>query len=152
MVLGKLAEKIRPFDAFSKTLDEIRIQTFSGGIVTIICSALMFLLFLSELHHYQTLKVAETLFVSVANRLIGWLVTTIEFVPSIDRLIDWLIDGYVAISRKMVSFCFFVSCSSSIFLHYERFSFFFRIRLMFQGRENCASTWTLHFSKYHADF
>ena len=151
MVLGKLAEKIRPFDAFSKTLDEIRIQTFSGGIVTIICSALMFLLFLSELHHYQTLKVAETLFVSVANRLIGWLVTTIEFVPSIDRLIDWLIDGYVAISRKMVSFSFLCLVPPRFFCTMKDFPSFPN-RLMFQGRENCASTWTLHFSKYHADF
>ncbi|OWA52463.1 Endoplasmic reticulum-Golgi intermediate compartment protein 3 [Hypsibius exemplaris] len=49
MLIGRLAEKIRPFDAFSKTLDEIRIQTFT------------------ELQHYQTLKVAETLFVDVSR-------------------------------------------------------------------------------------
>ncbi|XP_055346178.1 endoplasmic reticulum-Golgi intermediate compartment protein 3-like [Paramacrobiotus metropolitanus] len=65
--LGKLADKIRPLDAFSKTLDEIRIQTFSGGIVTILCTVLMLLLFLSELNHYQTLKVTETLFVDVSR-------------------------------------------------------------------------------------
>lgn len=67
MALGKLTDKIRPFDAFSKTLDEIRIQTFSGGIVTIVCTTIMILLFISEFHHYQTLKVTETLYVDVSR-------------------------------------------------------------------------------------
>ncbi|XP_054723258.1 endoplasmic reticulum-Golgi intermediate compartment protein 3-like [Uloborus diversus] len=63
----KLAEHIRKFDAYPKTLEDFRIKTFSGAAVTIVSAILITLLFISELNYYLTPEVTEELFVDVSR-------------------------------------------------------------------------------------
>lgn len=43
------------FDAFAKTLDEAKVKTTSGGILTLICSFTIFILLINEYRDYRTL-------------------------------------------------------------------------------------------------
>ncbi|KAK8749439.1 hypothetical protein OTU49_015357, partial [Cherax quadricarinatus] len=62
-----LADRLRQFDAYPKTLEDFQIKTFSGAAVTIVAGIIMTLLFLSELHDYLTPKIAEDLFVDTTR-------------------------------------------------------------------------------------
>lgn len=62
-----LAENIRKFDAYPKTLEDFRVKTFTGAAVTVISGIIMFALFISELNYYLTPEVTEELFVDVSR-------------------------------------------------------------------------------------
>ncbi|XP_074099706.1 endoplasmic reticulum-Golgi intermediate compartment protein 3 [Cotesia typhae] len=61
------AEVLRKFDAYPKTLEDFRVKTFSGAIVTIISSIIMVMLFISELRDFLTPNLDEELFVDTSR-------------------------------------------------------------------------------------
>ncbi|XP_035205428.1 endoplasmic reticulum-Golgi intermediate compartment protein 3-like [Stegodyphus dumicola] len=63
----KIAEQIRKFDAYPKTLEDFRVKTFSGAAITIVSAVVIVLLFISELNYYLTPEVTEELFVDVSR-------------------------------------------------------------------------------------
>nr|XP_039251597.1 endoplasmic reticulum-Golgi intermediate compartment protein 3-like [Styela clava] len=65
--LNSIFSKLRNFDAYPKTLEDFRIKTFAGATVTIISSAIMIFLFLSELRYYLTTDVMDELFVDMSR-------------------------------------------------------------------------------------
>eukprot|EP00106_Octopus_bimaculoides_P002225 XP_014769667.1 PREDICTED: endoplasmic reticulum-Golgi intermediate compartment protein 3-like [Octopus bimaculoides] len=54
---SNIITRLRQFDAYPKTLEDFRVKTFGGAIVTLISSMLMFVLFISELNYYLTKEV-----------------------------------------------------------------------------------------------
>ncbi|XP_043287548.1 endoplasmic reticulum-Golgi intermediate compartment protein 3 isoform X2 [Venturia canescens] len=62
-----IVEVLRQADAYPKTLEDFRVKTFSGAIVTIISSTIMFVLFVSELKDYLTPSINEELFVDTSR-------------------------------------------------------------------------------------
>lgn len=64
---NSIAEHIRKFDAYPKTLEDFRIKTFSGAAVTVVSAVIITVLFLSELNYYLTLEITEELFVDVSR-------------------------------------------------------------------------------------
>ncbi|XP_034944453.1 endoplasmic reticulum-Golgi intermediate compartment protein 3 isoform X2 [Chelonus insularis] len=58
---------LRKFDAYPKTLEDFRVKTFSGALVTIVSSIIMFSLFMSELKDYLTPSLDEELFVDTSR-------------------------------------------------------------------------------------
>ncbi|EFA04394.1 endoplasmic reticulum-Golgi intermediate compartment protein 3 [Tribolium castaneum] len=60
-------EKLRRFDAYPKTLEDVRIKTYGGAVVTIISLTIMTLLFWVELVDYLTPNVSEELFVDTSR-------------------------------------------------------------------------------------
>lgn len=68
MALAKnLYLKIRRFDAYPKTLDDFRVKTYAGAIVTILSGILMAFLFISELNDFLTPEVREDIFVDISR-------------------------------------------------------------------------------------
>ncbi|KFM75669.1 Endoplasmic reticulum-Golgi intermediate compartment protein 3, partial [Stegodyphus mimosarum] len=63
----KIAEHIRKFDAYPKTLEDFRVKTFSGAAITIVSAVVIVLLFISELNYYLAPEVTEELFVDVSR-------------------------------------------------------------------------------------
>ncbi|CAD5230009.1 unnamed protein product [Bursaphelenchus okinawaensis] len=59
MVLGDF----RRFDVYSKPLEDFRVKTSFGGLVSLVSFAVIFLLFLSETLSYFAVKIAEELYV-----------------------------------------------------------------------------------------
>lgn len=64
---GGLASKIKQFDAYPKTLEDFRVKTFGGAVVTGVSSFIMFILFISELNYYLTTEVHPELFVDTTR-------------------------------------------------------------------------------------
>ncbi|KAK3755752.1 hypothetical protein QZH41_019988 [Actinostola sp. cb2023] len=62
-----LLSALRRFDAYPKTLEDFRIKTFGGAIVTFISGVIMFLLFVSELNYYLSTEVTPELFVDTTR-------------------------------------------------------------------------------------
>ncbi|XP_063993800.1 endoplasmic reticulum-Golgi intermediate compartment protein 3 [Diachasmimorpha longicaudata] len=62
-----IADVLRKIDAYPKTLEDFRVKTFSGALVTIISSVIMALLFFSELRDYLTPNLNEELFVDTSR-------------------------------------------------------------------------------------
>ncbi|XP_071525804.1 endoplasmic reticulum-Golgi intermediate compartment protein 3 [Panulirus ornatus] len=62
-----IADRLRQFDAYPKTLEDFQIKTFSGAAVTIVAIIITALLFLSEFYDYLTPKIAEDLFVDTTR-------------------------------------------------------------------------------------
>ncbi|XP_065164178.1 endoplasmic reticulum-Golgi intermediate compartment protein 3 [Atheta coriaria] len=62
-----ILEKLRRFDAYSKTLDDFRIQTYGGATVTIVSITIMSLLIWVELNDYMTPNIEEELFVDTSR-------------------------------------------------------------------------------------
>ncbi|KAJ8916274.1 hypothetical protein NQ315_016414 [Exocentrus adspersus] len=60
-------KKLRRFDAYPKTLEDVKIQTYGGGTITIISFIIMSLLFWTELVDYLTPNVTEELFVDTSR-------------------------------------------------------------------------------------
>lgn len=60
-------ERLRQFDAYPKTLEDFRVKTFGGALVTVISSLLMVILFISELNYYLTKDVQPELFVDTTR-------------------------------------------------------------------------------------
>lgn len=62
-----LINRLRQFDAYPKTLEDFRIKTYAGAIVTLVSSIFMFILFVSELNYYLTKEVHPELFVDTSR-------------------------------------------------------------------------------------
>ncbi|XP_050302567.1 endoplasmic reticulum-Golgi intermediate compartment protein 3 [Anthonomus grandis grandis] len=60
-------KKLRKFDAYPKTLEDVRIQTLGGGAISIISVIIITLLFYTELINYLTPNVSEELFVDTSR-------------------------------------------------------------------------------------
>lgn len=59
--------KLRSLDAYPKTLEDFRIKTYGGALVTVVSASLMVILFLSELNFYLTKEVHMELFVDISR-------------------------------------------------------------------------------------
>ncbi|KAM4031784.1 endoplasmic reticulum-Golgi intermediate compartment protein 3 isoform 1-T1 [Anomaloglossus baeobatrachus] len=55
--------RLRQFDAYPKTLEDFRVKTCGGAVVTVISGLIMLILFLSELQYFLTKEVYPELFV-----------------------------------------------------------------------------------------
>ncbi|XP_073415475.1 endoplasmic reticulum-Golgi intermediate compartment protein 3 [Dendrobates tinctorius] len=55
--------RLRQFDAYPKTLEDFRVKTCGGAVVTVISGFIMLILFLSELQYFLTKEVYPELFV-----------------------------------------------------------------------------------------
>ncbi|XP_040453438.1 endoplasmic reticulum-Golgi intermediate compartment protein 3 isoform X3 [Falco naumanni] len=55
--------RLRRFDAFPKTLEDFRVKTCGGALVTVVSGLIMVLLFFSELQYYLTEEVHPELYV-----------------------------------------------------------------------------------------
>jgi len=64
---GGLASRLKQFDAYPKTLEDFRVKTFGGAVVTGVSSLIMFILFVSELNYYLTTEVHPELFVDTTR-------------------------------------------------------------------------------------
>ncbi|XP_014213436.1 endoplasmic reticulum-Golgi intermediate compartment protein 3 [Copidosoma floridanum] len=62
-----IQEKLRQLDAYPKTLEDFRVKTYGGAIVTILSSIIMVLLFISEVSDYLTPDLKEELFVDTSR-------------------------------------------------------------------------------------
>ena len=62
-----LLSKLKQFDAYPKTLDDFRVKTFGGAIVTGLSAFIMTTLFMSELSYYLTTEVHPELFVDTTR-------------------------------------------------------------------------------------
>ena len=58
---------VKRLDAYPKTLEDFRIQTSSGGALTIASAIIMILLFASEIGDYLMPQVKEELFVDTSR-------------------------------------------------------------------------------------
>lgn len=58
---------LRAFDVFPKTIAEFRHKTASGGAVSLVCSFLIFVLTISEVWDYMTVRTEEHLFVDTSR-------------------------------------------------------------------------------------
>ena len=59
-----LTDKLKSIDAFPKALDDFRVKTSTGGVVSIISMTLMMMLLVSELVYYMRPKTVDHLFVA----------------------------------------------------------------------------------------
>jgi len=64
---GGIASRLKQFDAYPKTLEDFRVKTFGGAVVTGVSSLIMFILFISELNYYLTTEVHPELFVDTTR-------------------------------------------------------------------------------------
>ncbi|KAM6458134.1 endoplasmic reticulum-Golgi intermediate compartment protein 3 isoform 2-T2 [Liasis olivaceus] len=55
--------RLKRFDAFPKTLEDFRVKTCGGALVTVVSGLIMFFLFFSELQYYLTKEVHPELYV-----------------------------------------------------------------------------------------
>lgn len=63
----EILKKLRRFDAYPKTLEDVRIQTLGGGAITIISMLIISILFWVEFLDYMTPNVTEELFVDTSR-------------------------------------------------------------------------------------
>ena len=63
-----MSGQLKRFDAYAKTLDDFRVRTTSGGLVTIVSSLLIFLLFVLELKYFLTTDIVQVLFVDTSRQ------------------------------------------------------------------------------------
>jgi len=64
---SKTLSALRKFDAYPKPLEDFRIKTKFGGLMTIICGCIMLLLFASETRDYLTPEIREELIVDTTR-------------------------------------------------------------------------------------
>ncbi|XP_043946036.1 endoplasmic reticulum-Golgi intermediate compartment protein 3 [Protopterus annectens] len=55
--------RLKQFDAYPKTLEDFRVKTCGGAVVTIVSGLIMLMLFISELHYYLSKEVHQELYV-----------------------------------------------------------------------------------------
>jgi len=65
--MADLASRLKQFDAYPKTLEDFRVKTFGGAVITSMSSFIMCILFLSEFHYYLTTEVHPELFVDITR-------------------------------------------------------------------------------------
>jgi len=63
----EIASKLRSFDAYPKTLDDFRVRTLSGAVVSIVSSIFILWLFFSEVSLYLSTEVQPELFVDTTR-------------------------------------------------------------------------------------
>ncbi|CAH0557870.1 unnamed protein product [Brassicogethes aeneus] len=63
----EVLEKLRRFDAYPKTVEDVRIKTYGGAAITIISVVIMSLLFWAEFLDYLSSDVSEELFVDTSR-------------------------------------------------------------------------------------
>jgi len=59
--------RMKQFDAYPKVLEDFRVKTYTGAMVTTVSTIIMALLFVSELRHYLTTDVKPELLVDTAR-------------------------------------------------------------------------------------
>ena len=59
--------KLRHFDAYPKPLEDFRVKTLSGAIITIFATFAIIILFAYEWHSYTTIEVDQELFVDLTR-------------------------------------------------------------------------------------
>eukprot|EP01048_Picozoa_sp_COSAG05_P016826 COSAG05_NODE_2218_length_3375_cov_289.130952_1_plen_232_part_00 len=64
--MDRLAASLRGFDAYPKTLDDVRVRTMSGAIVSLIGCALIIYLFVEELSNFRTIKTESNMYVDMS--------------------------------------------------------------------------------------
>lgn len=64
---GDLVTRMKQFDAYPKVLEDFRVKTYTGAMVTTISTIIMGLLFTSELRHYMQTDVHPELLVDTAR-------------------------------------------------------------------------------------
>src|SRR5271167_3218900 len=62
-----MSGQLKRFDAYAKTLDDFRVRTTSGGLVTIISTLTIFILFILQLQYYLTTDIEQVLFVDTSR-------------------------------------------------------------------------------------
>ena len=62
-----MSSQLLRFDAYAKTLDDFRVRTISGGLVTIISTIVIVVLFGLQLRYYLTTEVEQILFVDTSR-------------------------------------------------------------------------------------
>jgi len=63
-----MSGQLKHFDAYAKTLDDFRVRTTSGGLVTIISTCIIFILFFLQLQYYLTTDMEQVLFVDTSRQ------------------------------------------------------------------------------------
>ncbi|XP_007907499.1 endoplasmic reticulum-Golgi intermediate compartment protein 3 isoform X1 [Callorhinchus milii] len=63
----ELLTRLRHFDAYPKTLEDFRVKTCGGALVTFISSLIMLVLFCSELQYYLTKEIHPELYVDTSR-------------------------------------------------------------------------------------
>ncbi|MCP9263210.1 Endoplasmic reticulum-Golgi intermediate compartment protein 3 [Dirofilaria immitis] len=58
-----LLERLKDFDAYTKPLDDFRVRTFAGGAVTLVSSAMIIFMFVSETVSFLSVDIVEQLYV-----------------------------------------------------------------------------------------
>ncbi|GJJ69049.1 endoplasmic reticulum-Golgi intermediate compartment protein 3 [Entomortierella parvispora] len=59
---------LKKFDAYAKTLDDFRVKTSTGAIVTIACGIIIVILFLGEYFNYRSVHVESSLIVDTGKK------------------------------------------------------------------------------------
>lgn len=63
-----MSGQLKRFDAYAKTLDDFRVRTTSGGLVTIVSTLIIILLFCFQLQYYLTTEINQVLFVDTSRQ------------------------------------------------------------------------------------
>ena len=63
-----MSGQLKRFDAYAKTLDDFRVRTTSGGLVTIASTLIILLLFCLQLQYYLTTDINQVLFVDTSRQ------------------------------------------------------------------------------------
>jgi endoplasmic reticulum-Golgi intermediate compartment protein 3 len=63
-----MSEQLKQFDAYAKTLDDFRIRTTSGGLMTIVTSITILVLFTFELNYFLRTERVQLLFVDTSDQ------------------------------------------------------------------------------------
>ena len=74
--------QLKRFDAYAKTLDDFRVRTTGGGLMTIVSSLIIFFLFVIELRYFLATDVVQVLFVDTSRQEKMNITIDIEF-PSL---------------------------------------------------------------------
>jgi hypothetical protein len=64
---ANLWASLKRFDAYAKPMDDFRIRTRSGGVLTLVSGLVMIVLFASEIRDYLQPAVKEELFVDTSR-------------------------------------------------------------------------------------
>ena len=60
-------KRLRHFDAYQKPLEDFRVKTLSGAVITIVCTVCIVILFCYEWNAYRTIDVDQELFVDLSR-------------------------------------------------------------------------------------
>ncbi|CAH2104739.1 unnamed protein product [Euphydryas editha] len=66
-MVSQFIHKFKQLDAYAKTLEDFRVKTASGAVITVTGAIVMFLLILSEMHTYMSPNISEELFVDTSR-------------------------------------------------------------------------------------